>query len=304
MPPGNRRIVPKPESDPETSISDSDHQRKLKRVFSLQPASDIKVRQQQILALYAEGKTLPVISNLLSMRTVDVSRDLNIALQDMVRQYSLPSPEQNFVRYAAFQMNVIKKLKEANELFLADPEAKQYGASIASLRAQSDIYDKVFTKGVEFKVIQNKGTDQKALRATPDDLKLELRKEIVTLERLLTELDPSQPVIPKRTSITTTTTLTFTRKMKRTMPAPFSPETQWMYATRALGEDGNRKRLIDHTEEDFDQLHPDVKKDFLKRIQALEDRKADPPIVSSQQNRNSNSPLEIIQPPQKDLNKG
>ena len=96
-----------------------------------------------MLGLYAGGKTPQQIAVVLDMRLNLVTHDLRVAIDELVREYAKPTPAQTFVRYAAFQFGIITELKDAASKFMQDDSSKQYNALISSLRAQSDIYDKI-----------------------------------------------------------------------------------------------------------------------------------------------------------------
>jgi hypothetical protein len=254
--------------------------RKLKRVYTIQPAPLTKVRQQQVLALYSDGKTIPVIADMLSMRRQDVSRDLNIALSDMVKQYALPSPEQNFVRLAAFQMGVIQKLRESYETFTADPEARQYGAAVSALKAQSEIYDRLIAKGIEFGIIQQSKAKE-SIRATPKDLRLELRKEIKTLTILLDEVDNhtnvqslavNQPsrMLPPHDPKTRSSHTRIMRRVQRNELGVIRAIPDWKYRQTLYDNTGRYKPQYSRTDDDKRFLPPEDPTTVLQRELARE----------------------------------
>lgn len=178
-----------------------------------------KVRQQKVLELYSAGKTKPVIAKTLGMRRQDVTRDLTSAMADMVKHYANTSPEHTFVRYASFNTQVISQLRNLFETFLNDPDTKQYGAAVSALKAQSDIYDKILDKGVEFGVI-NKAKAKETIRSTPQDLRVELRREITTLTRLLDEIDDHTNIKALTTTNAIQGKTVYTRKIKRVQKNP------------------------------------------------------------------------------------
>lgn len=148
----------------------------------------VKSRQQIILELYASGKPIDQIALKLKMQRQHVTRDLNIAIQEMIEAFAKPTPQQTFVRYATFQLAVVRRLGEAIQAFKADKYNKQYNAWVSALRAQSDIYDKVYSKGLEYGVIKKAKADPKALQGSTD-IRKELRVEIDVLSTLLDQID-------------------------------------------------------------------------------------------------------------------
>lgn len=160
--------------------------RKIKRRF-------IKARQHTFLTLYSSGMTPEQIAVKHQMTVNHVKRDLTIAIEDLIDHYAKPNPQQTFVRYASFQFDIVKQLQNMIDVFLKDPVSKQYSATTSALRTQSDIYDKVLDKGIEFGVIEKKKATA-SLRQEPQDLRASIRIEIKQLTRLLDEIDEADQV--------------------------------------------------------------------------------------------------------------
>lgn len=197
----------------------------------------IKARQHQVLQMYAGGKTPHQIAALLDMRLTDVTRDLRIAVDELVREYAKPTPQQTFVRYAAFQFGIISQLKKAAHQFMKD-ENKQYNALISSLRAQSDIFDKIMDKGHDYGVITKKKANE-SIRKQPQDIRQDLRIEITKLTRLLDDIDDSTQSKSLRA---TQTRITYTVRVRKPLRSEFgivraSPD--WKYRTTVYDAQGN-----------------------------------------------------------------
>lgn len=146
-------------------------------------------RQAKILSLYSEGLTTEQIAIELNTKNHTIEKELTKAIDKFTRHYSQPTSKHTFARYASFQLNIIKKLSNIHDKFINDKTTTQYSAAISSLKAQSDIYDKVLIKGIELNVISNEPTTTKRLRATPTDLKVELTKQLFTMTALLDEVE-------------------------------------------------------------------------------------------------------------------
>lgn len=151
--------------------------------------SFLRKRQHAILTMYANGTPIPAIAEELGLPANAVTRNLNSAIDHMVQHYASSTPQQTFVRYAAFQMDIVRKLKKTYERYINDPDVKQYNAAIQALRGMSDIYDKILDKGHSFGVIERKKADRKSIDGKADDIRGELVAEIVQLQKLVETID-------------------------------------------------------------------------------------------------------------------
>lgn len=147
-------------------------------------------RQDKLLQLYASGKALDSIAldEGLDMRVV--VNAVSTALDRQVKNYAEPSPQHQFVRYAVFNMDLIKKLDDARKMFMFDPEGKQYSMIISSIRAQHDIFDKIQDKGMTLGVIKKRKADNKSLSGGKRAALRELQKEATMLLEIVDEFDP------------------------------------------------------------------------------------------------------------------
>jgi hypothetical protein len=174
-----------------------------------------------MLSLYAEGKPPEQIAIQMGMSVNHVKRNLKIAINSLIKHYADPSPQQTFVRYAAFQFGIIRKLQDTHSLFMGEaaPQSKsapkQYSAAISALRAQSDIYDKIVSQGKEFGVIQQRQASEH-IRKPPTELRVELRKEVETLTRMLDEIDEADELRNKG-STTIRKRITYTVRLRQPM---------------------------------------------------------------------------------------
>lgn len=147
-------------------------------------------RQDKLLRAYASGKSLEQIAldEQLDMRVVVNS--VSAALDRAVKNYSEPSPQHQFVRFAVFNMDLIRKLEDARKAFMYDPEGKQYSMIISSIRAQHEIYNSIQKKGLELGVIQSRKADSEAISGGKPRVLKELAKEAELLLEIVEEFDP------------------------------------------------------------------------------------------------------------------
>lgn len=150
------------------------------------PKKIIKARKQSVLRLHAEGKTTEQIAVALNMHPSVVTRDINDALDEMLHHYADPTPQQTFVRYAAFNFAIINKLQKAADRFFDDPETTQYSSLVSALKAQSELYDKIINKGLEFGVVQKRKATE-TLRKSRKEIKLMLQREVKIMQQLTHE---------------------------------------------------------------------------------------------------------------------
>lgn len=171
-------------------------------IEDLEPASNSKMarieRNKRILNLYLDGKTTSEIAVDLGLREQYIDLSLTKILDHLVNYYSRPSSQHTFIRYACFQMRLIHLLQEAYDEFMRNPSTKGRSALISSLRAQSDIYDKIFDRGLEFGVIQKEAakSTSEVLHKTPEQLRIQLKTHITELTLLLDQVDTD--VVPER----------------------------------------------------------------------------------------------------------
>lgn len=147
-------------------------------------------RQDRLLQQYASGKALDSIALDESLDMRVVVNAVSTALDRQVKNYAEPSPQHQFVRYAVFNMDLIKKLDDARKMFMFDPEGKQYSMIISSIRAQHDIFDKIQDKGMLLGVIKKRKTDNKAISGGKRQALLALQKEATMLLEIVDEFDP------------------------------------------------------------------------------------------------------------------
>lgn len=147
-------------------------------------------RQDKLLAQYAAGKSLESIAldEELDMRSV--VNAVSAALDRQVKNFSEPSPQHQFVRYAVFNLELIKKLDEARKMFLYDPDGKQYSMIISSVRAQHDIYEAIQKKGTALGVIKKRKADADVTGGGKKRVLKELAKEAELLLEIVDEFDP------------------------------------------------------------------------------------------------------------------
>lgn len=237
------------------------------------PQRLVKARQAQILKMHASGKTPEEIAVAMDLGVNTVSRELNTALDTLIKHYAMPTPEQTFVRYAAFQFEVIRKLEESIDMFRDDSETKQYNAMISALKTQSDIYDKIMNKGTEFGVIQKKkATDN--VRKKPQQLRVELRKEATILLQLLDEIEETKEQeetanlkLSKRVTKIIRKVVTVNNEVQKDV-------VDWKYRKRTFDSAGKPVSYGALTEEELNKLTPEIRAKALEsKLRSLQDTK-------------------------------
>jgi len=145
-------------------------------------------RQHLVLTMYAQGKTPDQIALDLKMGVGEVTADIGQATDRLLSHFTCP-PQHTFIRYAVFNLSIIRKLQQIIERFEADDKTVQYNSIISALKTQSDLNDKILEKGIEYGVIEHKRVSSAVKH--PQDIKAMLKKEILSLSSLLDEVDLS-----------------------------------------------------------------------------------------------------------------
>lgn len=238
--------------------------KKKRRVMTATPQALVKAQQKVIFDAYARGETVEQIAANMNLARGHVTRAINIAMSDLIKQFAMPTPEQNFVRYAAFQYGVLRKLQDCLERFLADPDATQYNSAVSALRAQSDIYDKIIGKGEDYGVIQKKKAGA-AIRKDATGMRTELRSRIRTLTVLLEEIDEHTEFRSKRRALkraqlterAVQTDIVYFARIRKVQRGPrgvILAVPDWKYRQRVFNSDGTQKRKADYTPEDYARI--------------------------------------------------
>lgn len=177
-------------------------------------------RRRLILREYASGRTEEQLAIMFKMKPDAIEREIAQAYSLLTHYFTAPKPHHTYVRYAAFQFEIIRKAQQAYDQIMNPPDietitidsvtgkdiitltpqpagGRQTTAAISALRLQSDTMDKIIEKGIQFNVIQQNVPDEIAalLRMSSGDLKIELRSEIHTLTLLLDEVDDEQVLV-------------------------------------------------------------------------------------------------------------
>lgn len=138
--------------------------------------------------MYAQGKTPDQIALDLKMGVGEVTSDIGQATDRLLAHFTCP-PQHTFIRYAVFNLAIIRKLQQIIERFEADDKTVQYNSIISALKTQSDLNDKILEKGLLYGVVEHKRVSGAVKR--PQDIKAMLKKEILSLSSLLDEVDLS-----------------------------------------------------------------------------------------------------------------
>ena len=167
----------KTESSQETSVE-------LAKVGQLRKEKQVLISYLTILGFTEES-----IAEELDLR-LDEIKDLGSkSSTEIVDYYSDANPKENFSRYTSFNISLIRQLRELVKRYLYEQRTSaQYQAAINAIRAQSDLYDKVWNKGVEMNFINTRSAP-KETHMDHVDLYKELKKEKKQIDSLLTEMD-------------------------------------------------------------------------------------------------------------------
>lgn len=204
----NQEAPKKPETTATNNASQPDHVKPLYRkkhnIEDVHPFKDTNGRARKlpkemviarrilILQEFSRGKSPEVIAYEIGTSEEIVIREIDIALEKIAEEYTHASPAQIFAKYATFQFGVLNKIQKAYERFTADTSMKSASAQISALKTQSDIYDKIIQKGIDFGIIQHKRkkTTQDIQSQNPEQLAAILQQEISEMLIMLKEINP------------------------------------------------------------------------------------------------------------------
>lgn len=149
--------------------------------------ADLLLRME-LLTLAARGMDFNDIAVELGLRVDTVQRLLAQSVETLHGYFTHSSPRENFVRYAAFVFDRIRKLDDVVERFTDDKGTTQYSAATNAIRTQVELYDRIFDRGQKAGIIQLQGTAPEAHLKRIDLLEV-LRKERGELDALIGELE-------------------------------------------------------------------------------------------------------------------
>lgn len=144
--------------------------------------------RQELLFHVAQGRPLDEIANEYNIRESTVTRLLGDAIEALFAHHAQATPRDNFARYAAFNLGIIRKLDDLVAEFMEDKENRQYSAAVTALKAQSDLYDKVIERGAKLGIIQERKAG-KEVNQSREDLLETLRTERGRMDLLIEELE-------------------------------------------------------------------------------------------------------------------
>ena len=146
--------------------------------------------QQQILDLHVAGMSVADVATYLDLEERHVRQMVDQALANVATTQAQATPLDHFGRYAYFHMRQIQRLDRLIEQFMADPEAKQYNATVTAERARSDLLDKVYRMGSKLGVLKLAKADREAGKSGADLVKA-LIEERAKLDSVIGELECS-----------------------------------------------------------------------------------------------------------------
>jgi hypothetical protein len=194
-----------------------------------------ELRRTEVLALFSRGYPPNMIARELGCHVTTVEKDIERGTQQLLRYFAEPKVQHTFIRYAAFNLSVIEKLQLLYESFMADnSEKKNYSAAVGSLKAQSDVLDKVIDRGMEWGVI-DKRKASRAVHRTKGDLQQELQHQIRALQDLLSQVTDRKQTKPVTTQKTTKSKghTRIVRKVRRDAYGIVYLAQSWMFKSRA-----------------------------------------------------------------------
>jgi len=162
----------------------------------------VKVEDRKLLLKYfLDGLDFEAMEQATGYNIPYIERELAKAMASLSDYYTKPTNVENFLRYAAFQMRLITQLQELYDTFLERhkkmkekkpghaSEIKGGTALVSAIKAQSDIYDKIYAKGKECGVMataaENRDEESALSRKTPEQLRLILKEQATTVITLL-----------------------------------------------------------------------------------------------------------------------
>lgn len=178
---------------PDTEMDQGQHKSRLQ----LQNEARLELREE-VLLLASKGKATNDIAIEMNMRVDTVQRMLAESLEQMARYFSQASPRENFCRYAAFNLALVKRLDRLVDSFSDDKENRQYTAATSAIRTMSELYDRIVDRGAKLGIIQERKASKEATMRREDLLEA-LRTERTQMDALIAELEVT--VIERTTKV-------------------------------------------------------------------------------------------------------
>jgi hypothetical protein len=144
--------------------------------------------REEILLLASKGKSPEDIAIELNIQIPQAQRLLAQAYEQMVAYFAHATPRENFCRYAAFNLSLVRKLDDLIGDFADDKENRQYNAATNAIKAQAELYDKLIARGAELGIIQQRKA-QPETQMKRADLLQALKDERLQMDSLIAELE-------------------------------------------------------------------------------------------------------------------
>ncbi len=142
----------------------------------------------EVLRLFSSGEQPEAIAKQLALRLDHVNRHIKHGMERVVTEYAQASPQELFARFALSQVELARRLRDAEDNLLASGGTKYSHAIIASVRARSEINASVLDKAIEFGVVQKTKVSD-VVHKSGDELLAELKKEASLLGQLIAEVE-------------------------------------------------------------------------------------------------------------------
>jgi hypothetical protein len=151
------------------------------------------------LQMWAHGQNPLEISLALRLDPNFVQTTLDETIASTFGYWSNATTEQNFVRYMAFQMGIVRKLDEMCQKFDEDPKGTQYNAIISAQKTKADIFERTYDRGVKMGVLQGgKVDDGSKAGGDLEALAKMLNAERGKIDLMLADIEHEQITISRR----------------------------------------------------------------------------------------------------------
>lgn len=144
--------------------------------------------REEILLLASKGKSPHDIAIELNIQIPHAQRLLSDAYEQMIAYFAHATPRENFCRYAAFNLALVRKLDDLIGDFSDDKENRQYNAATNAIKAQAELYDKLIARGAELGIIQQRKAQPETQMKRADLLEA-LKNERLQMDALIAELE-------------------------------------------------------------------------------------------------------------------
>ena len=166
--------------------------RRAKRRLINVPANEQRALTRDIMRRYGFGLESGEIADDLKVNAASVTALLKSGIDKNHSAWAGSNHRENWARFASFHMVMINELELACQIFMEDPDSRQYTALVSARKAQADIYNHLFDEGVKFGLIDMKPPADKIHGKDRAGMIETLRDELKVLTDLIAELEIEQ----------------------------------------------------------------------------------------------------------------